>query len=441
MSSWTTPITWVNGSVTAAQMNAEIKDHLNHLKGGLDLLTNSTFKDTEDAAGPYLMVSRSQATYPAFRARYTSFTYPSFTIQAGGDLYWSFGGSAPTGTIRLTQESSSQLQFTGGSVWVQREGVNTVLFAGNVSGDALTTPRARVMVRTEGGGQFDVGDGTTASLGKFYYDGTNTQVVIDGSAAAGSPAYGVDLYLIATSGKAIAMGRGVSTAPDIKFWPMATDPQIDLGSTSIYHDTSSGNLVLNTYGQVFANGGIATLYLGQTVQDGDFGQAPLTGTIIVDTAKRMLAVKTAASTWQAADLYGHLACIGPYEVNNPAANSTGDADSVDSWGGLARFSMPFNGHVVAISVRGSGSVTTANSQIAFRANYAGIAIGPTVTLAPSGADGTLYASTWQDPSGSNAFDNGSTIGVTWTTDTDWTQTTLDFIVYVWVLQRRGDYYA
>ena len=36
MSTWTSPITWVNGAVTASQMNAEIRDHFNYVKAALD---------------------------------------------------------------------------------------------------------------------------------------------------------------------------------------------------------------------------------------------------------------------------------------------------------------------------------------------------------------------------------------------------------------------
>lgn len=46
MSVWTTPTTWVNGAVTAAQMNTEVRDHFNWLKNALDLITGSTAADT-----------------------------------------------------------------------------------------------------------------------------------------------------------------------------------------------------------------------------------------------------------------------------------------------------------------------------------------------------------------------------------------------------------
>ena len=46
MSTWTTPITFTASTLTAAQMNAEVRDHLNFVKGALDLLTNSTTADT-----------------------------------------------------------------------------------------------------------------------------------------------------------------------------------------------------------------------------------------------------------------------------------------------------------------------------------------------------------------------------------------------------------
>lgn len=47
MSAWTAPITWsVGQTVTKAQMDAEIRDHLNWIKGFIDQVSNTTATDT-----------------------------------------------------------------------------------------------------------------------------------------------------------------------------------------------------------------------------------------------------------------------------------------------------------------------------------------------------------------------------------------------------------
>lgn len=174
MSVWTTPISWPNGAVTAATMNAEIRDHLNFLKGALDLVTGSTTADTGTATllrvtrpttgnavlegyvsgdtqprtqvlaaalsqlafGPggstapdsafgrlaagwvgtttgtklYAM-DATLATY-VFNVQRTTDNEPRLAISAEGDLVWGDGDGATFPTLRLRRPSEGQIEFS-----------------------------------------------------------------------------------------------------------------------------------------------------------------------------------------------------------------------------------------------------------------------------------------------------------------------------------------
>ena len=93
MSTWTTPATWVNGAVTATQMNTEIRDHLNFLKGALDLITNSTTADT--GVGTRISLKRNATTDAAFEARLNADTDMRVQIDTGGAFKYGTGTSVP----------------------------------------------------------------------------------------------------------------------------------------------------------------------------------------------------------------------------------------------------------------------------------------------------------------------------------------------------------
>lgn len=93
MSTWTTPATWVNSIPTAAQMNTEIRDHLNFVKGALDLLTNSTTADTGTAMR--LQIARGAASDHALDARVSGDTNSRFWVEADGTHQWGSGSAAP----------------------------------------------------------------------------------------------------------------------------------------------------------------------------------------------------------------------------------------------------------------------------------------------------------------------------------------------------------
>jgi len=91
---WTSPISWTAGAtVTAAQMNTEVRDHLNELKGMLDNITRNTAASSGNSTK--LSITRDNLTDDAMETRITGETDERFRIRADGSLCWG-GGGAPT---------------------------------------------------------------------------------------------------------------------------------------------------------------------------------------------------------------------------------------------------------------------------------------------------------------------------------------------------------
>lgn len=97
MSTWTTPATWANGAVTATQMNTEIRDHLNWLKGALDLITGSSASDT--GTGTRLAVTRAAGTDHVLTGKVSGDAGNRVEIDADGSI--NLGPAAgPTAKIK-----------------------------------------------------------------------------------------------------------------------------------------------------------------------------------------------------------------------------------------------------------------------------------------------------------------------------------------------------
>lgn len=89
MSTWTTPATWINGAVSAATMNTEVRDHLNWLKGFADLITNSTASDVGTTTR--LAIIRTNATDDILQGKVTGDTNQRYSINADGAMDWGPG--------------------------------------------------------------------------------------------------------------------------------------------------------------------------------------------------------------------------------------------------------------------------------------------------------------------------------------------------------------
>lgn len=136
MSSWTSPITWSSGSVvTASQMNTEIRDHLNFLKGALDVLTNSTTADT--GTGMSIVLTLAGSANTAFNSRVSGDTDPRFNMTAAGGMGWGDGtGGADTNLYRSAADTlacDDQFVLTRDAA-----GANSLTLTGTTAGNGLT---------------------------------------------------------------------------------------------------------------------------------------------------------------------------------------------------------------------------------------------------------------------------------------------------------------
>jgi hypothetical protein len=133
MSVWTTPITWTNGAVTAATMNAEIRDHLNHLKGALDLITDSTTADTGTAT--YIGVVRASAIDAVLRGRVSGDTQPRIELTPG---YLSFGPGGGTAVdAKFERTSANTIRGNDTAIGSARASAASQALQALVTGDSV----------------------------------------------------------------------------------------------------------------------------------------------------------------------------------------------------------------------------------------------------------------------------------------------------------------
>jgi hypothetical protein len=89
LSSWTSPITFTSSTLTAAQINTEVRDHLNFLKGALDLLTGSTTADTGTTMN--LKILRAASTDSALQTSQSGDATNRYLMAASGKMEWGDG--------------------------------------------------------------------------------------------------------------------------------------------------------------------------------------------------------------------------------------------------------------------------------------------------------------------------------------------------------------
>jgi hypothetical protein len=160
VSTWTAPITFSSGTIlTAAQLNAEIRDHANFLKGALDILTGSTTADTGQTM--YMKIARPSSTDFAFRAFVGSEANDRLYVAAGGQIAAGAGGASAVDTFferttaaawRVTSDlkaralyldhaSASFIELTENTT-ISAGAANTVRFYAQDNGAGKTTLRA-----------------------------------------------------------------------------------------------------------------------------------------------------------------------------------------------------------------------------------------------------------------------------------------------------------
>lgn len=106
MPAWIAPATWVNGTLTAAFANAEVRDHLIWLKAALDLITNSTAADSGDATS--LRINRSSTGLVALQSAVTGDAVARLAITAGGVV--EFGDGTNPRDVVLYWGGANQLK-------------------------------------------------------------------------------------------------------------------------------------------------------------------------------------------------------------------------------------------------------------------------------------------------------------------------------------------
>ena len=138
MSTWTTPATWANGAVTASQMNTEIRDHLNFLKGALDLLTGTTTADTGTAM--LLQLIRATAAADILNGKVSGDANPRVAIDADGAIHWGPGSAASDTDLSRTASNELTMSGTMRMNGIELTGLTNVLNISN--GYAQLTERA-----------------------------------------------------------------------------------------------------------------------------------------------------------------------------------------------------------------------------------------------------------------------------------------------------------
>jgi hypothetical protein len=184
MSTWTAPITWANAAVTAAQMNAEIRDHCTFLKGALDLLTNSTTADTGTAT--YLYIFRAADTDQAFAATVTGDSVTRFLITAEGGMTWGDGTATRDVSLDRTAAGTLTVADTTGTaatatLRIEANTGDTARLHLLVTGDA----NPRLYLAGDSGIGLYMGDGTATVDTNLYRSAANTLKSDDGLWATG----------------------------------------------------------------------------------------------------------------------------------------------------------------------------------------------------------------------------------------------------------------
>lgn len=134
MSTWTTPITWsVGQTVTKAQADTEIRDHFNHLYGGLTLITDGTFLDT--GVGMLIRLYRASGN-PIYATRVTADTQDRLQIKSGGGLSWGSGSAAQDVALSRVNAGSA-LQVTNDAGGAAALDVFGTITSGKVGADLI----------------------------------------------------------------------------------------------------------------------------------------------------------------------------------------------------------------------------------------------------------------------------------------------------------------
>ena len=201
MSTWTTPITWVNGAPTATTFNTEVRDHLNHLKGALDLITGGTTADTGTAT--FLQIRRTSTADGILTGDITGDTTTRFRVFADGKLEW---GSGSAGRDTNLYRMAANILGTDDRFRV----IGAV--AGDISYDTHVVGDSQVRWRVQADGT--MGWGLGSSSPDVFLSRDNTLPGLKSSHEIIAPGYWVGLDAVigpARTGWAVATGTATRT--------------------------------------------------------------------------------------------------------------------------------------------------------------------------------------------------------------------------------------
>ena len=291
MSTWSAPITFASSTLTSAQMNAEVRDHANFLKGALDVISNSTSADTSDTMN--LWIKRAAASGSAYSASVTADTNARLIIAANGDHTW--GTGAAVGDVTLKRDTVGSLRIDGR--------LNAYASATNVAYSATQAGDAALRFAVLANGTLSWGDGSVTADTTLYRDGAlrlRTDVaLISSSTVRVESATG---FISVGSGNSILRNLLVSTDAQPSFQIQHTNGAILWGTggssaadTNLYRSAAD---VLKTDDTFVAALGLATKVKAGAPVDGDWTVAPPIGTFVYDTTNSKLWVRQAAATWR-----------------------------------------------------------------------------------------------------------------------------------------------
>lgn len=398
---WTTPITWSSGAtVTASQMNTEVRDHVDFLKSALDLLTNST--TAESGTTTYIQVRRTGSTETVFEGQVGAEANPRIRILASGKIQWGAGGASALDTT-LERASASVMALTGNTALRIENVLNSILLDLRVTNDSYG--RVVGVIRTDGGGEWRIGDGVYAYLLRSYYDGTNYQGVIAQSDATNGPE---TLKIITRSGgtSSLTLSTSQSSSGDWMQFYQNTKELRWLSGSTLYGSLSAPASTYVQTGSTFGlwgQQGVRTFTRAGTVADGNFDFTPGDGHLAVDTLHDLLYARSGGS-WSYADLAGSLACIGPFTWAN-LTNGTTDIDGSYGGFGTANMRPPIAaGEVTLDGANPTGPIATGlgviNAVTLTMKGSTSPGLDPYVlTYTTSGDDLNIYA--WKATSSSN----------------------------------------
>jgi hypothetical protein len=291
LSVWTSPITWVNGAVTASQMNS-LRDNLNHLKGIFTVITAATESDV--AGSTLLRGQRGATTDSALQALVTGDSVPRLNILAGGTLQWSTGAAAADYVLQrgnvdsviamhltsvtspgrfLVQALSADTSDEVGIYADANEAVRAVLSIGSGTRPLVHFIRADGNVFFESDAAFRImarSPGESARLGVEGAAGADSHSLFTWVAGDTQPRASLGL----TSGGVprLALGPGGSTAPDT-FMTRSAPGQFFMDGTSMRSEgatSTSGAFLVRIAGDVTDRLGILAGGVIQFQEQTDF---------------------------------------------------------------------------------------------------------------------------------------------------------------------------